>query len=228
MDKKERISSETALFLICIILAVALFLKFNPGNKIHSPMDKALFSYQKGDYRQAMTYFAQADNANIPEASFSLGAMYFAGKGTSVNIPKAFFYYQKAADLNYAPAQTTLALLYMQGDVVERNPEKAVELAKKAAENNDMEAQIMLARWFENGEHIEKDIKQAVHFYEMAAKNGDINAKTALSVIYKNSGDNVSSNIYTSKRWEDSIQKQKRFENIFQNLPPDYIEKVQP
>lgn len=227
MDKKERISSEAALCLICIVLAVALFLKFNPGNKIYTPMDKALYSYQKGDYQEAMTYFAQADNANIAEATFALGAMHFSGKGTNIDIPKALSYYQKAADLNYTPAQTTLALLYMQGEVVARNPEKAVDWARKAAENNDEEAQILLAKWFENGEYIEKDIKQAVHFYEMAAKNGNIDAKGALSIIYKSGAGAVPSNIYTSKRWENSIKKQKRFENIFQNLPPDHIEKIQ-
>ena len=133
---------------------------------------------------------------------------------------------RKAADNGYTPAQTTLALLYMDGKEIERDTGKAIEWAKKAAESNDTEAQIMLARWFENGEHIEQDMEQAVRFYQMAAQNGDINAKIALSVIYKNGKASLPPNIYTSKRWENSIQKQKRFENIFRNLPPDYMEKA--
>ena len=226
MNKKERISFYSALIATGIILITALFLNFRPKNQIFSPMEKALFFYQKGDYKQAAVYFGQADNANIPEASFALGAMYYSGLGMRVNIPKALNYYQKAAENNYTPAQTTLALLYMQGEAVERNPEKAIALAKKAAEKNDVEAQIILARWFENGEYVKQDMEQAVRFYEMAAKNGDINAKIALSVIYKNGSASLLPNIYTSKRWEDSIQGQKKFENIFQNKPADYIKKA--
>jgi len=225
MNKRERILFYSALTALGIVLIIALFF-FRPKNQNFSPMEKALFFYQKGDYKQATVYFAQADNANIPEASFALGAMYYSGLGMRVNIQKALNYYQKAAENNYTPAQTTLALLYMQGEAVERNPEKAIALAQKAAENNDVEAQIILARWFENGEHVKQDMEQAVRFYEMAAKNGDINAKMALSVIYKNGGDSLPPNIYTSKRWVDSIQEQKKFENIFQNKPVDYIKKA--
>ena len=228
MDKNERISLYIVLIVIGFALTTALFLNFKPKKQPFSPMEKALSFYQQHDYQQAMIYFAQADNIGFPEASFALGAMHFSGRGTRVNIPKALYYYQKAAESNYTPAQTTLALLYMQGKGVERDTEKALEWAKKAAENNDTEAQIILAKWFENGEYIKRDMKQAVHFYEMAAKNGNINAKMALSVIYKNGYDSISPNPYTSKRWEDSIQGQKKFENIFQNLPPDYIEKALP
>ncbi|MBO4644228.1 MAG: sel1 repeat family protein [Alphaproteobacteria bacterium] len=228
MEKKERISLYIALVAIGVVLTMILFPGFKPKKQYLLPMEKALSFYQQGDYQQAMIYFAQADNADIPEASFALGVMHFSGRGTRVNIPKALNYYKKAAENGYAPAQTTLALLYMEGTSVDRDTEKAVEWAKKAAENNDTEAQIMLARWFENGEHIERDIKQAVHFYEMAAKNGDINAKMALSVIYKKGNGSVLSNPYAAKRWEDSIQGQKKYENIFQNRPADYIEKALP
>lgn len=72
-----------------------------------------------------------------------------------------------------------------------------------------------------------KNVKKAVDFYTRAALQGDINAKTALSIIYKTGSGNVLPNLYTAARWQESIQKQKKFENIFQNLPPDYIEKAQ-
>ena len=226
MNKNERISLYAALTVIGFALIFVLFSNSKPKTQTSAPMEKALSFYQKGDYQQAMFYFVQADNAHIPEASFALGAMHFSGIGTHVSIPKALYYYKKAAEKDYTPAQTTLALLYMEGEKIEHNTEKAIKWAKRAAENNDTEAQIMLARWFENGKYIEPDMKQAVRFYEMAAKNGNLNAKIALSVIYKNGKDSILPNPYASKRWEDSIHKQKRFENIFQNRPPDYIEKA--
>ena len=220
MEKKERHSLYPYLILTVAVLTV--FLIFKPGKYVSDPLKEALRAYRDGKYKQAFSFFIQADKLNIPEASFSLGAMYFSGKGTSVNIPQALFYYRKAAQRDYAPAKTTMALLYMEGKNVPKDPEKAVSFAESAAEQNDAEAQIMLAKWFENGQNVKKDISKAIRYYEMAAKNGDINAKMALSVIYKEGRDSIPANVYTAKRWTDSIQKQRKLENLFQNRPADY------
>lgn len=224
MEKKEQTFFYFALGITLVILIIALLFKSDPENKIFSPAERGLSLYKKGEYQEAITYFAQADSVNIPEGSFALGAMHFAGLGTDVDIPKAIKYYEKAAELNYTPAQTTLAILYMQGEVVEKNPEKAVKWAETAARNGDMEAQLLVAGWYENGKNIEQNIKKAVHFYEMAAKQGSADAKIALSVIYKTGKGKILENIYTAKRWEDSIKKQKDFENIFQNRSLDKLE----
>lgn len=228
MQKKERISLRKALALVGILLLAALisFLNRRPENMSYNPLERALGFYKRGDYQQATLYFAQADVMNAPEAAFALGAMNFAGKGTPVNIPKALEYYEKAAAAGYAPAQTTLALLYIHGENVVQDVDKGLKFAEEAAGNGDPEAQIMLARWYENGENVEKDMKKAVAFYQKAAMQGDINAKTALSVIYKNGSDSIPANPHTAARWQESIQKQRRFENIFRNLPADYMEKA--
>ena len=224
MRKKGQTSLYMALGLTLSILIVALLFRFKPQGSFYSPADLGFLSYEKGDYQQAMTYFAQADSNNIPEAAFALGAMHFAGKGTEINIPKALDYYKRSAEAGYAPAQTTLAVLYMESDKVEHDSEKAVLWATEAAMNNDMEAQLMLAGWYESGKLIEQDIGQAIRFYEMAAKNGSADAKIALSIIYKTGKGKTHANIYTAKRWEDSIKKQKDFENIFQNRHPNIKE----
>ena len=215
-----------ALFLIVGLLSVFLF--FKPENPFADPMKEGLGAYRKKDYKTAMIRFKIAESLRIPEASFALGAMHFSGTGTDVDIPQALSYYQKAAELNYAPAMTTLAMLYMNGRFVPKNAKKAVALAEKAAQLNDVEAQIMLAGWFENGTLVEQDVPSAIRYYEMAARNGNINAKIALSVIYKDGKGSVTANPYTAKRWSDSIQKQRKLNNLFQNLPADYIETVKP
>ena len=224
MNKKRRIFLYVIITTVVVFSATAAYIGFNRADHFASPLNQALSLYQKGDYKRAMTYFTKADKAGIPEATFALGSMHFTGLGTSVDIPKALSYYHKAADANYAPAQTTLAFLYIDGKYVAKDPEAAVNFALKAAENNDTEAQMILARWFENGEYVRRDMNEAIRFYTMAAKNGNMNAKIALTVIYKDR----KGNIVAAKKWEESIQKQKRFENIFRNLPPDYIEKALP
>lgn len=228
MQKKERISLYKALGLVGILLltALILFLNRRPADFSYNPLERALSFYEQEDYRQATIYFAQADVMNAPEAAFALGAMNFAGKGMPVDIPKALAYYEKAAEAGYAPAQMTLALLYIHGENVVQDIDKGLKFAEEAAGNGDPEAQIMLARWYENGENVEKDMEKAVAFYKQAALRGDINAKTALSIIYKNGSDTILPNPYTAARWQKSIQEQKKFENIFQNLPPGYIEKA--
>ena len=223
MNKKQKISFYS--ILIIVVVAGISFLCFHDTNKREaSTMEQALSLYQKGKFKKAKRYFEKADEEGIAEASFALGTQYFSGKGTNIDVNKALVYYHKAAQANYTPAKTTLALLYMNGDSVKQDVNTALTLAQEAAENGDIDAQLLLAKWFEDGQHIKKDIKQAVHFYEMAAKKGNKNAKIALSVIYKSGKGAIHENIFTSKRWEASLQKQKEFENIFQNLPADYIE----
>lgn len=228
MQKKERISLYKALIFIGVLCLITFFFFFNrqPKNFSYNPLNRALSYYEKGDYQKASVYFAQADLLNLPEAAFALGAMNFTGKGMPVNITKALDYYEKAADAGYAPAQMTMALIYINGENVLQDFEKGLQYAQKAAENGDAEAQIMLARWYENGEYVEKNMKKAVYFYQKAARQGDINAKMALAVIYKNGSGNISENIHTAKRWEKSIDQQKKFENIFLNRSSEPIKKA--
>lgn len=228
MNKRKPLPFYATLIFICAIMTVLLTLNFRSENQIFDPMEKALRLYQKNDYENAIVYFAQADNRNIPEASFALGAMHFSGKGTEENISKALFYYEKAAESDYTPAMITLALLYAHGEKVDKDSEKAVQWAKKAAERNDAEAQSILAGWYENGIIVEQNIFEAVRYYEMAAKNGDANAKMALSLIYRNGKGNFPPNIYAAQRWEDSMKKQKKLNNLFRNRPADYIDKAIP
>lgn len=228
MNKRKPLPFYATLIFICAIMTVMLILNFRSENQIFDPMEKAFRLYQENDYENAIVYFAQADNRNIPEASFALGAMHFSGKGTEENIPKALFYYEKAAGKGYTPAMMTLAILYAQGEKVEKDTEKALKWAKEAAEQNDVEAQSMLAGWYEEGKITEQNIFKAVHYYKMAAKNGDANAKMALFIIYKTGKGNFPPNIYAAERWKNSIQKQKKLNNLFQNLSADHIEKALP
>ena len=87
---------------------------------------------------------------------------------------------------------------------------------------------MMLARWYENGENVIKDVPKAVEYYKRAARNGNQGAKIALLLIYQNGGKNVKPDKKEVERWEQSIKGQVKFENIFQNRPADYIEKITP
>lgn len=193
-------------------------------------MEQALAQYERGDYKNAMTFLAQADSMNVPDAAFVLGAMHLSGRGIEADADKALKYYERAAKGGFAPAMTTLAVLYTDLDekYVKNDFKKALSYAQKAADANDVEAQMMLARWYENGENVIKDVPKAVEYYKRAARNGNQGAKIALLLIYQNGGKNVKPDKKEVERWEQSIKGQVKFENIFQNRPADYIEKITP
>ena len=225
MFNKEQRSLYFVLSIVIVILSAGLLSFHHLEQKPYAdnPLETALKFYEQKDYKQAAFYFAQADTLNIAQASFALGAMYFSGKGIEQDIDKAFSYYEKAAGMNYAPAQTTLALLYIYGKNIAQDMDKGLHYLQNAAGNGEREAQLLLAKWYENGENVDKDMEKAVHFYKKAARQGDINAKLALAVIYKNGAPGIPANPYTAAHWQESIKKQKNFENIFQNQPSDHV-----
>ena len=141
MKKQEHSSLYKALGVVGVLLAAVLipFFLAHPARHYADPLERALSLYQKGDYKQAATYFRQADSMGSADAAFALGAMSFAGKGTAVNIPEALLYYEKAARSGYTPAQTTLALIYIHGQNVAQDLEKGLDYAKQAAGNGDVD-----------------------------------------------------------------------------------------
>lgn len=220
MQKKEKVSLYLGLSISAVIILVGAFFFFNvaPKKQEMSVLQKALAAYSQEDYKNALVFFAQADLVNSPVAAFALGAMHFSGKGTPENIERAILYYKKAASLNYPTAQTTLALLYAQGEFIPKDKQQAVKYALMASENDDVEAHMLLAQWYENAEFVEeRDIQKAISYYVKAAQRGNENAKIALTVLYKDGAQDLKPNAEASKRWQESLQKQKQFENVFQN-----------
>mgnify|MGYP003176096670 FL=1 len=116
---------------------------------------------------------------------------------------------------------TTLAFLYAGGDLIPQNIEAAYTYMAEAAAKNDREAQITLGTWYENGFLGKKDTLAAVKWYTKAALNGDKNAKMALALIYREGKGLVAPNIFTSKRWYDSIEKQSVYEKRFKGEGSD-------
>jgi len=200
---KKKLQIFAAVFALAV-LAAGGFYTF--AQKQPAPeMTRGLTAYEQGDYKPALRMFRNQDLMSNPEASFILGAMYYAGKGVAPDERRAFLYYEKAALFNYVPAQTTLAVLYAQkGDW-----DKAYTYAESAALQNDAEAQMLLGGWYENGRGGRADTHKAVRFYEMAAKNGDLNAKMALLLINKNGRMDYAPNVFAAGRWQKIIKKQK-------------------
>lgn len=204
----------------CLLIFLLFIFLRNPAElKTRNALELGYIAFEQENYDAAIRYFMEGELSNVPEASYALGAMYFAGKGVPVNLDRALTLYHKAAIQEYTPALTTLALFYAEGKYVPKDLDKAHEYAGIAAEKGDAEAQSILATWYENGTLGEKDIDTAIALYQVAAMNGDMNAKTALFAIYKEGLHGISPNVYKAMRWQNSLEKQREFELIFLNQP---------
>ncbi len=89
----------------------------------------------------ALSGLRQAADRGEPEAQFSLGVLYVAGRGVERNDELAVSWFRRAADQGHAVAQYNLGVMYADGSGVERNDELAVLWFRRAAEQGDATAQ---------------------------------------------------------------------------------------
>lgn len=200
------------LFYICSILfyivaAIGGYAMYK-DNKSKNDMQKGFIAYKKGDYHNAFRAFINQDLIYNPEASFIIGAMYFAGQGVAPDRARAIQYYEKAALMDYAPAMTTLAFLYSQ----EGKYDLAEPHAIRAAEKGDIESQMLLAAWYENGS-LPVNYKKAEHYYELAAKKGDFTAKNNLAMYYRYGRLGVRPNLAKAMRLQGEMFKMQKIKN---------------
>lgn len=200
------------LFYICSILfyivaAIGGYAMYK-DNKSKNDMQKGFIAYQKGDYHNAFRAFINQDLIYNPEASFIIGAMYFAGQGVTQDKERAIQYYEKSALMGYAPAMTTLAILYSQSDKYDLAESHAINAAAKG----DVEAQMLLASWYENGS-LPVDYKKAEYYYELAAKNGNFTAKNNLAMYYRYGRLGVRPNLAKAMRLQTEMFQMQKLKN---------------
>ena len=92
-----------------------------------------------------------------PMSFFSVGILYYEGKGTEQDYGKAMENWTRSAELGYAPAFEGVGELYRDGLGVEQDYEKAADWFHKAVEMGETEeAQVNYDKLIEEGK-IPKD-----------------------------------------------------------------------
>ncbi len=133
----------------------------------------------------------QADSGDA-EAQFTLGEMYYKGKGVPMNNAEAMDWYQKAAAQGHSDAQYSLGWMYDIGEGVPMNNAEAMDWYQKAAVQGHAKAQFRLGHAYEFGFFgVPKDTAKAVEWYkkamesfQKAAAQGDADAQYNLGEIY--------------------------------------------
>eukprot|EP00729_Bicosta_minor_P032786 gene32786-biopygen6813 len=116
-------------------------------------------------------------------AQYSIGFMYFYGKGVDQDHVEAAKWYRKSAEAGDAAAQCNLGYMYHNGRGVKQDHVEAAKWYRKAAEAGFAKAQWNLGTMYGKGKGVEQDWSKAVRWVQLAGAQGFKDALTALDVL---------------------------------------------
>lgn len=114
----------------------------------------------------------KAASQGVPEAAFTLGAMYQKGEGVERNSLQAAEWYLRAAEQGHALAQHNLAQMYAAGEGVDQDEAEALRWERSAAEQGDGHAQYRLGTLYAQGQALPQDYDEAFAWIRKAAEQG--------------------------------------------------------
>ena len=116
------------------IVALALLATL-PGAPVAAgqTFDEAVAAYGRGDYATAIRGVRVHAEQGDASAQFSLGGMYYNGRGVLKDDAEAVRWYRLAADQGLAGAQLELGFMYANGEGVLKDDAEAVRWYRLAA-----------------------------------------------------------------------------------------------
>ena len=91
------------------------------GTAAGGPFEDAVDAYKKGDYEAALQLFRPFADDGRDDAEYTLGFLYFSGKGVARDYAEAAKWFRLAAEQGRAEAQYALGQLYLNGRGVTQN-----------------------------------------------------------------------------------------------------------
>ncbi|KAF9150613.1 hypothetical protein BG015_007545 [Linnemannia schmuckeri] len=136
----------------------------------------------KKDDQAAMNWYLKAAEKEYDMAQYSVGILYYLGKGVQQDYAKAEDWFRKAAAHGGQPVVLyMLGKLYEEGHGAKENPDEAQSWYLLAAEQNYAPAQVALGSLLESGQggrvpEIDRNYSGAMEWYLKAADQGDAQA----------------------------------------------------
>jgi len=121
---------------------------------------------------QNLNNCTKAAEQGIASAQGTLGAIYYAGKGTEQDYVQAEKWFRKAAEQGFAISQQSLARIYALGNGVTKDLKEAAKWYRKAAENGIPSAQAQMAVVYVTGDGVDLDLTEAYMWSTIAIANG--------------------------------------------------------
>ena len=132
---------------------------------------------------EAVKWFREAAENNLPQAQYSLGYSYALGVGVKKNTTEAAKWFYKAAQKGDQNAQFFLGLAYNHGEGVIKNPTEAAKWFNRAAEQGNPLAEYSLGIAYYYGEGVVINYIEAYKWINLASAQGIKPAKNYLSNI---------------------------------------------
>ncbi len=138
--------------------------------------EKGVIYFNKGNYRDAITIFAELVQYKYAPSMYYVSLCYRDGKGVAKNLAASMKFLHEAAKRGYNIAQYELALAFAKGDVIERNDSLAHHWYEQAAESGEPRALYEMSLRYRNGKNVAKDNKKGMELLRRAAELQERNA----------------------------------------------------
>lgn len=170
-----------SVFLSAFLLCFALSL--SPVQAAGNYTD-ALKMVKAGKFGLALEEFLQLAESGHSPSQFSVGLIYHLGRGTKVDLEKAYYWYKRSVMNDHAPGMNNIGMMYLNGEYVVKNHDVAFRLFKKASTTH-AQAMDNLAQCFEHGWGTTANIKRAIEMYQLAGDSGYVAGWFHLGRLYE-------------------------------------------
>ncbi len=102
---------------------------------------------ERGDYKNAFTWYFEASKLGYPLAQYELAMRYKKGKGCDKDIEKMIYYLKEAAVQSEAKSQYELALAYLRANGVKKDMIAAKQLMQSSYINGENRAKKILEKY---------------------------------------------------------------------------------
>jgi uncharacterized protein len=166
--------------------ALKWFTRANENGNQQAISRMAEVYYSAAQYTKAYDIFiklATQQNDTGARAMYTIGSMFYYGRGRDIDYEKAADWYAQAARQGHTMAQYNMGVMYQHGEGVEKDDAKAAEWYNMAVERGyNPDAMVNLGLMYQNGEGVEKDDAKAKSLYESA---GTPSAQYCLAYMYE-------------------------------------------
>ena len=139
--------------------------------------EKGVIYFNKGNYRDALTIFAELVQYKYAPSMYYVSLCYRDGKGVGKNLVNSMKFLLEAAKRGHGPAQYDLAVEFDKGNVVERNDSLAHHWYETAAANEEPRALLEMSRRYRDGKNVTLDSEMSA---ELLARAAELKEPTAL------------------------------------------------
>ena len=138
--------------------------------------EKGVIYFNKGNYRDAITIFAELVQYKYAPSMYYVSLCYRDGKGVGKNPTASMKFLLEAAKRGHAPAQYDLAVEFDKGNVIERNDSLAHHWYETAAMNEEPRALHEMSHRYRDGKNVAQNSEKSIELLGQAAELQEPNA----------------------------------------------------